>query len=222
MEAAAREHGAGDVGFREGANVGCGEFFEMVGASGVHFDGEACRTGAGELFSVKTQTEAAGASGGEHFSGLGDGEGAAVAEDVAEFGEIVGGNPRKPFAADEFDVGVGRFAGAIAKFGGNDMGAEKCRHDFERLLTVEFAEEGENFAFAGPIEAVARFGFERGATVGGELCEARNSAGLELRSGSGAKLADAVENASARARDFLVGCAGDALFVFSGARARMD
>lgn len=53
MEAAAGKHGAGDVGAGEGANVRGAELFEMVGARGVHFDGEAGGAGAGELFGVK-------------------------------------------------------------------------------------------------------------------------------------------------------------------------
>lgn len=222
MEAAAWEHGAGDVRFCEGANVGSGKLFEMVGACGMHLNGEASRATAGELFGVKAQTKAAGARGGQNFAGLCDGESAAVAEDIAEFCEILGGDAWQPFAADQVNVGVGRFAGAIAKFGGHDMGTEKCGNDFKGLLAIEFAEEGEDFAFAGPVEAIAGLGFEGGGAVGGELLEVREGAGLEMGGGRSAKFADAIENASARAGDFFVGGAGDALFVFGGAGARMD
>lgn len=222
MEAAAGEHGAGDVRSRESANVGSSKFLEVVRARGVHLNGEARCPGAGELFGVKTQTEAAGASGGEDFAGLRNRKSAAVAEDIAEFGEIFSGDARKPFAADEVDVGFGRFAGAIAKFSGDDMSAQKCRDDFETLLAVEFADEREDFAFTEPVEAIAGFGFECGGSVGGELREMRERAGFEMGGRSGAKFADAVENAAACAGDFLVGGAGDALFVFSSARARMN
>ena len=94
MEAAARQHGAGDVGACKSANVGSGEFFEMVGARSMHLDSEASRAGAGELFSMKTQSEAAGVRGRENFTGLSDGERAAVAEGIAEFGEIFRGDAR--------------------------------------------------------------------------------------------------------------------------------
>jgi len=222
MEAAAWKHGAGDVGAREGANVRGGEFFEMVCACGVHFDGEACRAGPGKLFGMKAQSKAAGASGGQDFARLSDGERAAVAEDIAEFGKVFGGDAWEPFAADEVDVGVGRFAVAIAKLSRDDMSAEKCGNDFERLFAIEFAEKREDFAFAGPVEAVAGFGFDGGCPVGGELREMSEGARFELRGRSSAKFADAIENAAARPSNFFVCGAGDALFVFGGARTRMN
>ena len=40
------------------------DFFEMVGAGGLHLDGEARGAGVCELFGVKARDQAAGASGG--------------------------------------------------------------------------------------------------------------------------------------------------------------
>ena len=222
VKAAAGEHGAGYFGTGESANVGGGKLFEMVGARGVHLDGEARRAGAGELFGMEAQAKAAGARGGEDLARLGDGERAAVAEHIAEFGEIPGGDLREPFAADEVDVSVGGFAGAVSKFSRNDVRAQKCPHDFERLPGFEFTERDEDLAFARPVEAVAGFGLERRSAVGGELREMRKSAGLQFGGGRRAEFADAVQNAAAGAGDFLVSGAGDTLFVFGGARGGVD
>lgn len=102
------------------------------------------------------------------------------------------------------------------------MGAEKGAHDFERLKTLQFTKGDEDFAFAGPVEAVAGFGFERGGPVPGELRQMRKSAGVERSGRGGAKFADAIDDAAAGAGDLFVGGAGDALLVFCGARAGVN
>lgn len=194
----------------------------MVGAGGVHFGGEARGSGAGELFGVEAEAELAGAGRRENSARLRHGKSAAVAENVAEFGEIFSGDSREPFAADEVDIGISGFSGAIAEFGGHDMCAEKCGNDFERLLAIEFAEEGEDFAFAGPVEAIAGFGFDSGGAVGGELGQMSERARFELCSGRGAEFADRIKNAATAARDFLVCGTRDTLFVFGGPGTGMN
>lgn len=153
-----------------------------------------------------------------------NGERAAVAENIAEFGKIFGGDLRKPLAANQFNIFVGAFvaACAAAKFGRDDVRAEEGAHDVEGLKAFEFAKGDKDFAFAGPVEAVAGFGFEGGCAVTRELREMCKGAGCERCGGSAAEFADAIDNATSVAGDFLVGGAGDALLVFSGTRAGVD
>ena len=171
METAAGKHCAGDVGTREGADVAGRYFFEMVGACRVHLNGESRSSGARELFGVKAQAQAAGSRGGKDFARLRDGERAAVAKYIAEFCEAFPRDTWEPFAADEFDIGVWRFACAIAIFARDNVSAEECADDVERLLALEVAEDDKNFALAFPGEAISGFGFERGGSVRGELRE---------------------------------------------------
>ena len=62
METAAGKQRADDVRESERANVAGIDFFKMVGAGGLQFDGEARGAGVCELFGVDARDQAAGAS----------------------------------------------------------------------------------------------------------------------------------------------------------------
>lgn len=141
----------------------------MVGAGSAQLDGKSRCSGVRELFGVETQAQTAGSRGGQDFARLGDGEGTAVAKHIAEFRKIFLRDLREPIVTDEIDVGVGSFACAIAIFVRDDVRAEECADDVERLLVLEIAEADKNLALAFPGEAVAGLGFERGGPVCGEL-----------------------------------------------------
>ena len=164
MEAAAGKQRADDVRERERVNVGGVDFFQMVGAGRVHLDGEARCAGVRKLLGVDARDQATGASGGENFARLRDGERAAIAEDIAEFGQACQGDRRNPALDEQIDV---RF-GAAAKFRGDNMRAEKCGDDVERMFLVKLGEQRKNFQFTFPVQAVAAFGFDRGGAVGCE------------------------------------------------------
>ena len=87
----------------------------------------------------------------------------------------------------------------------------------DRLLLVKLGEEREDFLFAGPVKAVAAFGFDRCGAVGGEVFEIFQRTLFEVLVRRFAKFFYGVANAAAFARDFFVGGAGDAHFVFGGA-----
>src|SRR5277367_3663552 len=87
MEAAAWEQRADDIRECQSANVRGVDFFQMVGAGRLYFDGEPGRAGVCQLLGVDARHQASRASGGENLAGLRDGECAAIAENVAEFGE---------------------------------------------------------------------------------------------------------------------------------------
>jgi len=122
----------------------------MVGAGRVQLDRKFRAAGARELFGMEAQAQSAGSRGGENFTRLRDGECAAVAINVAEFSKMFGSYFGNPSAADEIDVGVGRLAGAMAKFGRDDVRAKKRAHDVEGLVALEIAEREKNFALALP------------------------------------------------------------------------
>ena len=97
----------------------------------------------------------------ENFAGLRDGERAAIAEYVAEFGESChghGGNPIVP-PADSHTLR------AAAIFRRDHMRAEKRGMNIQRLFLMQFAEERKDFEFAFPVEAVAAFRFDRRGAV---------------------------------------------------------
>src|SRR5580693_3376343 len=87
MEAAAGQQCADDVRECERANVRGVDFFQVVGAGRLQFDGETGRACVCELLGMDARDQASGASGGEDLARLRDGECAAIAENVAKFGE---------------------------------------------------------------------------------------------------------------------------------------
>lgn len=222
MEAAAGEQRAGDVRASEGADVAGGDFFKMVSACGVHFDGEFCRAGARELLCVDAQTQSAGPRGGKNFARLRHGEGATVAEHVAELGKIFGCDTRQPLVADKIHVSVRRLASAMAIFMRDNVRAKKSANDIKRLFAFQFAKNHENLALTFPREAVTGFGFERGGSMRGELRQMRERAMFQISGRRSAKFLRTVVNSAASAGDFFVSSAGNALFVFRGARDGMD
>jgi hypothetical protein len=88
MSAAAGKKCCGYVGFCERANIGGIYLFEMIGAGSVQLDGKFCGAGVRELLGVDARNESGDPSGGQNFTSLRDGEGAAIAENVTEFGEV--------------------------------------------------------------------------------------------------------------------------------------
>ncbi len=133
MEAAAGKQGADDVRKSERVNVGAINFFEVVGAGGLQLDGEACGAGVGDLFGVNARDEAAGASCGQDAAGLRDGEGAAVAVDIAEFGEAGHGDGGDPLFDQKIHVGVGAFA----EFVRHDVRAEKRGANIHGMMLMK-------------------------------------------------------------------------------------
>ena len=164
MEAAAGKQRADYIRERERVDVGGVDFFQMVGAGRLHLDGEAGCAGVRKLLCVDARDQATGASGGENFARLRDGERAAIAEDIAEFGQACHGHRRDPAIYQQIHI---RF-GAAAIFRGDHVRAEKCGVDIERMFLVKLGEQRKNFEFTFPVEAVAAFGFDRGSAMGCE------------------------------------------------------
>ena len=164
VEAAAGKQRADDVGERERMNVRGIDFFQMVGAGRLHLDGEPGCSGVRELLGVNARHQATSAASGENFAGLRDGERAAIAEDVAEFGEACHGHGGNPTIHQQVHI---RF-GAAAIFLRDHMRAEKRGMDIQRMFLMQFAEERKDFEFTFPVEAVAAFRFDRGGAVAGE------------------------------------------------------
>ena len=121
MKAAAGQQRADDVRECERANVRAIDFFEVVGAGRLQLDGEPRRAGVGELFGMNARDEASGASRGEDLARLRDGECAAIAENVAKFGEAGHRDGGNPALDQQIHVGVG----AAAKFPRHHVRAEK-------------------------------------------------------------------------------------------------
>src|SRR5487761_874630 len=194
----------------------------MVGAGRVQLNRKFRAASARELFGMQAQPQSAGSRRSKNFTRLCDGESAVVAINIAEFSEMFRGDPRNPLAADQIGISVGRLAGAMAKFGRDNMCAQKCAHDVEGLLALEFAENQKNLALAFPSEAVSGFCFERCGAMRGELNEMRARAGFQIGGRRAAEFADAVDDAAAGASDFFVGGARDAVFVLGCTGAGVD
>ena len=141
------------------------------------------------------------------------GEGATIAEDIAELGEIFDHDGWKQLINQQANVFF-RAARDRTKFGGNDVRAQKGGNNFKWLFSGEFALEGEDFEFAGDVEAVAAFGFNGGGAVGSEFLQGGKGSDLEGLRGSGAKFFYGIEDAAALAGDFLVAGALDFQLVF--------
>ena len=125
----------------------------MVGACRLHFDGEAGGAGVGQLLGMDARHQTSGTSGSENSAGLCNRECAAVAENVAEFGEAGHGYRGNPAFDEQVHVRIG----PAAKFRGHDVRAEKRGVDIERVLLMQFREQRQNLEFAFPVEAVAAF-----------------------------------------------------------------
>src|SRR5712671_334266 len=82
---------------------------------------------------------------------------------------------------------------------------------------MEFAQQPEYCQFALRVEAVAALGFERRGAMGRELPQCRERSCFQRFRFCLPQCADCRENSAAFARDFFVGCASNALFVFGGA-----
>ncbi len=70
-----------------------------------------------------------------------------------------------------FDQQVDVSFGTAAIFCGNYVRTEKCGVNIERMLLMQFREQGEDFEFALPVEAVAAFGFDGGGAVRREFIQ---------------------------------------------------
>ena len=79
----------------------------MIGARSVHFDRELRAADAGELFGVNSRHEAARARGGKNAPRLRHRERAAIAENIAEFGEARRRHCRNPAFHQHVHVGIG-------------------------------------------------------------------------------------------------------------------
>jgi hypothetical protein len=221
METTAGDKRGNRVRRCEGANVIGVCLLEVIRARGVEFDGKARGAGVRELFGVKADPEAAGASGGEQFAGLRHGEGTAVAENITKFGERFTRDLRDELVRKKIDVGGGAIV-FFAEFGRDDVGAQECGDNFERLLFGKGAMEGKSLEFALRVKAVAAFAFESGGAVFGESAKIGEGARFEKIGMSGAKFSHRREDSTAGFGNLLVGGPGDAAFMFVGAAIRKD
>ena len=153
MEAAAGKQSADDVGEGECVNVIAIDFFEVIGAGGLQFDGEARGAGVGELFGVDARDEASGASRGQDAAGLRDGERAAVAVDVAEFGESSHGDRGNPLIDQKIHIGVRAFA----EFVRHDVRAEERGANIHADGADEGAREARAFSARSSSPGRSRF-----------------------------------------------------------------
>ena len=110
---------------------------------------------------------------------LRDRERAAIAKDVAEFGEAGHRDRRNPPLDQEVHVGVRAFA----KFGWNHVRTEKRRANINGMALMQVRKKLEDFQLALPIEAVAALGFDGGSAVSYEFAQVRDRAGFELTGG---------------------------------------
>src|ERR1700693_4858013 len=102
------------------------------------------------------------------------------------------------------------------------MGAEKRGDNFQRLIAVQFALEGEDSELAGDVQAVAALGFDGGGAIGGEFFKEGESALFQGIVGGGAHPFYGVEDASAFAGNFFVTSALNLEFVFFSAAGSVD
>src|SRR5580704_1325423 len=102
------------------------------------------------------------------------------------------------------------------------MGAEKRGDNFQRLIAVQFALEGEDPQFAGDVQTVAAFGLDGGGAIGSEFFKEGESALFQGIVGRGAKFFYGVENASAFAGNLFVAGALDFELIFFGAAGSVN
>ena len=88
---AASGHG---VGLCQGADIGAIYFFQVIAARRAEFYSDLGGAGMGKLFGVQSRFQAVTFAGFQDLFGLGYVERAALAEDVAIFGQLFGGDLR--------------------------------------------------------------------------------------------------------------------------------
>ena len=104
----------------------------MIGACGVKLDRKASCSGARQLVSMDSRNQPARASRRQNPPRLGQGEGAAVTENVAELGKPRGCDRGNPALHQQIHERIG----PAAKFGRNNVPAQKCPGDIEGLLLM--------------------------------------------------------------------------------------
>ena len=167
MERAAWQQRANHVRLRERSNIARVNPVEMVGAGGLEFDSQAGCAAVDELLGVNARREAVFQARLKNAARLSDAERAAVAEYVAEPRELAGRDRRNPALDEQID----ERAGAAAKFRRDNVRAEKCGDDIERLAAIEIAVNLQNLQFALEIQAVTALGFEGGGAARGKVAE---------------------------------------------------
>src|ERR1043166_5224524 len=139
----------------------------------------------------------------ENLPRLGERKRAAVAKDVAVFGQTVFGNFRDQFLLEKLQIVTGA-AGLVAIFRGNCMRAEECRDNLQRLFGIELFVKREDSQFAGQVKAVATFGLNRRRAMLGKTLEKKPCSRLEVLRGGCAEFADGVEDPATPARNFFI------------------
>ena len=108
-----------------------GEVVEMVGGDGSDLRRQGGTTRVAELIGMKASSQAVPGGRRQDAAGFVDGEGAVVAEHVAERRQGCGG--RKHLVDDQANV---RFP-VVPILGGDDMGPEKGGHDIDRNVLAD-------------------------------------------------------------------------------------
>jgi hypothetical protein len=110
MKIAARQKRGDGARFRECANIGGGDLFEVIATGGAEFDGELSGPGVGKLLGVESRSQSVSFGFGQDLTGLFAGESASIAEDVAEFSQAVADDFGKQLVEKQANV----FFGAIS------------------------------------------------------------------------------------------------------------
>src|SRR5580692_12651597 len=150
MKAAAGQQRADHIGKCKRTDVRASEFLEVIGACRLQFDRQPRGAGAGQLLGVEPRHQADRAASAQNLPRLGDGERAAVTENVAELRETRSGDRRNPPPYEEIYVRIG----SAAKFGRDDVRPEKCDGDIERLIPAEVLQDSQDFEFSLPVKAI--------------------------------------------------------------------
>ena len=164
-----RADGIYGSGQKDGLNAGglegrnrCGlRLFEMIAGRGAQLGSKVTRPERAELVGVHSQAEPVGFRRGQDTPCLVEIEDLALAEDVAELGEILRGYARDHLIDDQVDVVIG----PSGKFFGDLMGAEKCRHDAEWRRFGGAAYDTQNLDLVLDCESVTRFCFDGGRST---------------------------------------------------------
>src|SRR5579859_1297964 len=124
--------------------------------------------GARKLFRMHSWRQSMPLARFQDLLGLLASESAAIAEDVAEFGEFFLRDLGNECLGEQRDIPF-YSGGSSAILGRDDMGAEERRDDVQRLFGGNFFVQAENFQLARHVEAVTALCLDRGGAVGGEL-----------------------------------------------------
>ena len=130
-------------------------------------------------------------------------EHAVLAEDVAEPGPAVGGDPGQLLVDDRADVGLGA-VGPAAELGRDRVRAEVGRHDLDRPLAAEPVGGLDQPDLGLEVEAVAGLGLDRRDAVAEHLVEPAASVGEQVVDAGGPRRGDRREDAAARLEDLEV------------------